>query len=60
MGGVSSEWRGCKPDRTNKQIEMMVVRANLLTHTERKCTTSSQWKGSRFLHLAKDRQSGGR
>jgi len=29
-------------------------------HTEREYTTNRQATGSRYLHLAKDRQSGGR
>jgi hypothetical protein len=52
MGGVSSGWRGCEPNRTDEQNRDDRDRHHEPAHTERKCTTYLHTSGSRFLKVA--------
>ena len=60
MGGVSSKWRGCESSLVSTNEADDGGWYESAKHTERKCTTYRQITSSRFLYLAKDRQSGGR
>ena len=56
MGGVSSKWRGCESSLVSTIKSEDGGCMNEPTHTERKCITYPQVRGSRFLLVVKDGQ----